>query len=80
MILPTVNACLYAALGVGDVVILGVLAACVVLAIAFTVRRRRRGGGCCGCSGCSGCGGCASRNSCGKCRSTERNKTDIQNG
>lgn len=66
MILPTVNACLYAALGVGDVVILGVIAACIALAVVSTVRRRR-GGGCCGCSGCSGCSGChgcASREAC----------------
>lgn len=73
MILPTVNACLYAALGVGDVVILGVVAACIALAVVSTVRRRRRGGGCCGCSGC------ASREFCGKCRSTERKETDTRN-
>ncbi len=73
MTAPGVNACLYAALGVGDIVILGVLGACVVLAIVFSVRRRRRGGGCCGCSGC------ASREFCGKCRSTERKETDTRN-
>lgn len=62
MILPTVNACLYAALGVGDVVILGVVAACIALAVVSTVRRRRRGGGCCGCSGCDCCkSACPSR-------------------
>ena len=64
MILSTVNACLYAALGVGDVVILGVIAACIALAVVSTVRRHRRGVGCCGCSGCSGCHGCASREAC----------------
>lgn len=63
MTVPMASACFYAALNVGDVVILGALGACVVLAVVFSVRRRRRGGGCCGCSGCSGC---ASRNACGK--------------
>jgi len=66
MTAPVVSACLYAALGIGDVVILGALGVCVGLAVAFMVRRRRGGGCCGGCSGCTGCNGCASRNGCGK--------------
>ena len=73
MTAPVVSACLYAALGIGDAVILGALGVCVGLAVAFMVRRRRGGGGCCGCSGC------ASREFCGKCRSTERKETDTRN-
>ena len=42
----------------GDWLILGILALLVVLAVAYTVRRRGRCSG--GCAGCPHAGGCAS--------------------
>ena len=45
-------------MGMGEWIVLLVLAAVVLLAVRSLVRSRKRGGcggGCAGCSGCSGC-------------------------
>ena len=45
----------------GDIIVLSVLAAAVILAVRSIIKARKSGG----CAGCSGCSGCSHSCSCG---------------
>ena len=46
-------------MGVGDLIVLFLVAACVVAVLIYMRKQKKEGKSCCGCAGCSGCsGGC----------------------
>ena len=57
-----------------DIVILILAILCVTGGVAFAVRRRRRGKGCCG--GCADCAHCLSRDSCSSKRPADEKKDE----
>lgn len=45
-----------------DFIVLAIVAVCLILSIAYQIRRKKNGGSACGC----GCGGCSGASCCGR--------------